>query len=256
MSLPKFRKLQNLKCTHWSDTACTILLWKGEPLADISKENEIEVTVAISNCGEDMNLVTTYLKEKSENVIIKHMTIISRCPESLPQTQELSSYNIAAPNILKWLTASLESATLNSLPEHYKKENHVILFLRPSSLASGQRRTMDQVVQSAIENRFGCFLQPPKHMSYYHDSNILRLFSSKELNQKKYYNNFGEWIDNLNLTRIFDGIVPVCYDSSFAITSKDLLENLDFYNSVFKTMQSEYESHQNIEHVEFMVREK
>ena len=80
---PEFRNLQHLKCTCWSDTACAIFLWKGELLADISKDNKIEAAVIVDCCNENMSAFANYLDDKSENIKIREIAFISRCPESL-----------------------------------------------------------------------------------------------------------------------------------------------------------------------------
>lgn len=280
--LPSFRKLhsKNLKCTHWSDVACTLLLWKGEALADIppKENNEIEATVVISYCGEDedMNTFTNYINNDiNGNITVTNMAIISRCasPFRTSISQNLTDKNNIALlqsqwqhpllNFMEWLTLHLESSMSKSLPEYYQHEEHVILFLSSGSIGNTDMiRTLDQVVQSTMENKFGCFLQPPDPMSYYHAPLRLRTYAHPETNQTTTgeYNDLGQWLDHLNTSWIFNELVPVCYGNSFAIKSKDLYQNPERFYKVLMAMISDYNTQQHMYHhthnelVQFMER--
>jgi len=264
--LHKFRNLRDL-CTNSSDdAACAILQWKGEPLVELPKENKIEATVVISYCGgEDMNEFTRYLSERSENINIREVTIISGCSseseqsfrKNIPYTMALKSqWKDPELNFIEWLAIHVESAISRALPQYFNDENHVIVFLSSRALSSSRIRTLDEVVQSAMENRFGCVLRPQEGVSYYHLPKKLRSFKSEELepSQTRYYSNFGEWIDTIKLTKDFDGLVPVCYSSSFAIKSRDLSQTPEKFYEVLEAMQSDYKKHEYRELIEFMER--
>ena len=266
-NLHKFRNLRELNCTDSSDdAACAILQWKGEPLVELPKENKIEATVVISYCGgEDMNAFERYLDERSENINIREVTIISGCSSeseesfrvNIPRSTALKSqWKDPELNFIEWLTVHLESAISKALPQYFNDENHVTIFLSSRALSSGRIRTLDEVVRSAVENRFGCLLRPQEGLSYYHLPKELRSFKSEELepSQTRYYNNFGEWIDNLKLTKYFDGLVPVCYSSSFAIKSRDLSQTPEEFYEVLEAIQSDYKKHEYRELIEFMER--
>lgn len=267
-TLPRFRNLQVLKCTHWSDAACTILFWKGEPLDDLQKDEKIEATVVISYCGGDMSTFTKYIDDKSEYITIRDVAIIPGCPETSPSTKNIAykDFKVSSQwqppiwqqielHFMEWLIAHLEAAMAHSLPDYYDDDNHVIIFLSSRVLdLIDQRRPLDTVVQSAMENRFGCVQKPSNGMSYYHDRNALRHFTNSELNETRQYNFLGEWIDGLSASWIFDGLVPVCYGDSFALNSRDLSRNSGFFHGVLKAMITEYKAHESYELVEFMER--
>jgi len=227
--------------------------------------------VVISYCEEEeISQFTRHLDVKSENIKIIDVTIISECSESKPIViphNMLYTYNSTATkssertqpelNFIRWLIKYLEYAKLNSLPQHFSKNNHVTIFLNSRSIKSEQMaRSLDDTVQSAMENRFGCLLRPPNLMSYYHDSNALRSFVSGELHpsQIRYYKNLGEWIDNLDASKIFDGLVPVCYGSSFIIRSIDLSQRPEEFDGFLQAMLSDYKKHEYRELVEFVKR--
>jgi len=266
VTVPQVRYLQvkylrNLNCTDSSNIACTILRWKGDSLVELPKEDKIEATVVLTYCGEDMSAFNRYLDEKSEHIHIRDVTIISGCSEPFPTnffhySAITSQWKEPELNFIEWLAIHAESAKSKSLPEYFNNENHVIIFLNPKLLESIERRSMDEVVQHTRENGFGCVLRPHDRNSYYHDSNALRLFTSEELatNQTRNYNDFGEWIDKLNLSSKFDGLVPVCYSSSFAIKSRDLSQSPEEFYDVLEAMQNAYKANQYSELVEFMER--
>lgn len=265
--LPDFRQLR-LKCTDWSDVACTMLLWQGDALSDLPKEEEIELTVVISYCGEEMDIFNKYIDDNSANANLKSITIISRCPVKFPKylshnvtvTTLKSKLQYPRLNFIEWLTEHVKSAASQSLPDYFFQENHMLLFLSADSIKDDndsrmQVRKLDEILQSAKERNFGCSKRLPTQMSYYHDAYILRKYSNPYPSQRRYYINFGKWIDHYDLSWILENdLVPVCYSSSFAIKSKYLSENPDIFYPALSKMLRDYKKHGHRELVEFMDR--
>lgn len=105
---------------------------------------------------------------------------------------------------------------------------------------------MDQVVQAAMEKRFGCLLRPLDKLSYYHDVLQLKTYQNPELGITRQYDNLGEWTDHLNSS--------VCYGSSFAIKSKDISQDPAHFDNVLKAIKADYEKLEYIELTVFMER--
>ena len=150
------RNLRSLKCTNKHDIACTILQWTGEPLSDLPKEDRIEATVVVSHCGEHLSGLTKYLDDKSENIVVRDVIVTTGCEKELSQDfpydhviESKSKWKAPVMNFIEWLTAHLKPETLNSLPDHYCKENHVLLFISPEVINSSQKRALDHIGSSS-----------------------------------------------------------------------------------------------------------
>ena len=53
------------------------------------------------------------------------------------------------------MTSYFEHKAAGSLLDYYGKENHIIIFLSSKVIGTSETNGLDQVVQSAMENRFG-----------------------------------------------------------------------------------------------------
>ena len=132
-------------------------------------------------------------------------------------------------------------------------------------------RDLFDVFHSTIENGFGCVLPPKLENSLYHDRKILTSFKPETTALKKnssspIFSTFKVWLKQLNnitnssslLLTEKEELVPVCYGSSFAIKSSDILsksKKLHYYLPTIKSIENHLmlnsEKHKEVrEHVE------
>ena len=253
------RNLRNMKCSNWFDTNCIRLMWKGDAMEDMSKSDAYEVSLVISSCGEEIDLFTNYTNDSNgTNIAVKSTTIISGpgCPEpSSPEdynknaiTAVQSRWKYPEFQFIEWLTSLTESTFDESeeLPEYYQLENTFILFLNGKSMHQNNIRKLDDILQSTIETGFGCVQRPAEKLSYYHNIDVLKDYSNTNAN-------FGQYVDLLGLSSILDKeLIPVCYGSSFAVLSKDLIRKSEALHSTAQAIVTDFEMHGQEEIVQYI----
>lgn len=277
LTLPNLRKLGNMKCTNWFDTNCIKLMWKGDAVGDLSKINvdPYQVSLVISACGEEMDLFTNYANDVSgANITVKSTTIISGpgCPEATltpPGDQSTNSIATATINInsrwkypilqfIEWISSMTESPPdeLQALPEYYNRDNTFVLFLNGNSIKQKNIRKLDEILQSTIETGFGCVQRPADKMSYYHNGNVLKDSSDPHATAFLNYDNFGDYLKQVNLFPILTReLIPVCYGSSFALSSRDLFKkSLNIFHSITKTIVTDFEQHEQEKVIQYIER--
>jgi len=250
------RKLKDFGCSRWSDLNCGQNLWRGAGLKpndhhQHQPNDKYQVSVVMSYCNEDINTFMSYIDDRSENISVKSMAIISRCSWLYPHDHlpsnitKMHSYAIFPEmNFFQYLNGKaktyVEGLTLMST-EDLVEENHMIIFLKEGALQDGRLRKLDDVIHSAKENGFGCVNQAQLMMSYYHDTDELKNFVDPLAEEIKDYSNLGQWVDHVNISSIFDKkIVPVCYGSSFAIHERDLVSKLSRWYPILKLIGGDF----------------
>ena len=233
----------NLICSDRFDTRCTQLKWQGDALADLSKNDAFYVSIVISSCRKDIDEFIKYISNANDaNTTIRSTTIISSegCPAPDNPSVYSSRWKYPVMQFIEWIT-SLKDSKLKNLPTFYHQENSFIVFLNEKSIQQNNIRKLE-ILQLTLETGFGCVERPTENISYYHNGTILSNFTLerrlgwlrkilfafvKKLNATKKIANFGEWLKHTGLSPLLGldrELIPVCYGSSFSISSQEMLQ--------------------------------
>lgn len=129
---------------------------------------------------------------------------------------------------MQYLAAEANNFAKDLLPPGFLDKNHIVLFLKADTLQNARVRKLDDVIQSAKDDGFGCIQKAPIGLSYYHDTELLKTFSSLQTPELEpgNYNNLGGLLNHIEASSILDKeLVPVCYGGSFAIQPRDHLSS-------------------------------
>jgi len=232
-------------------------LWKGEARSNLAKNYKFEVSVVINYCEEDKDLFTNYISDEGGIFVVRNITLISRCSSALAPNVTDNALIIQSPvrqnpdlSFIQWLLAQTKNDTPSSSNSaHDLKENHVVLFLNGQSMQDiNNPNKIRDVLQSALQNGFGCVQRPPAQNSYYHDNEILKSFAIVDNSKQGYYISFGDWLDKLNISPILNQeLVPVCYGNSFAIKASDIFAKSKLLHPIMKTMVIELDKRESNE---------
>lgn len=231
------------KCSDILDIRCITRLWTGEVVTNLRYNEKIELSIVITHCSPkfDMSIFNNYISESGLNIVIKSMTVIS-CPATYFQNfgnktkKWKSEWDYSDLQIMQWLGKITSSATI---PKYFGQDNHFIIFLKDEVLKD-EPRPLSNVLRSTVEYGFSCvksmdlYTNFPK--SIYHSKNQNRNFAGRY--GKAYHTKLGNWQDLVNLTSIMhEDLNPVCYGSSFAISSRELLLKSNIYSPIIQKMQ-------------------
>ena len=239
-------------CTT-SDVDCYTKVWKGEAVKKYPQDEVLDVSVVISYCGEIMSLFTDYIDnvKSKDRILVSSIDIICRCHLRCPDVKDIpknakiisNSENYAYPdvNFMSWLAKQLDPSSSSSILT--KRENHLLLFLHSNSIEQKAKpRKLLNVLHSAIENGFGCITPPHSDNSLYHKSEILTTFEPHS-SKSSPFPKFKHWLRHLSIlstvTVATNELVPVCYGSSFAIKSSDILSQSKSYHPIIKSIEAD-----------------
>lgn len=106
----------------------------------------------------------------------------------------------------------------------------MILLFNAGSLQDKVKRRIEEVFQIIQENGFSCVVRRPGYLSYYHGRDVLRNYTVTDEQGELCFSNFGDWLDKFDLLSIlYEELVPVCYGSSFAIQTLEILLKVNIY---------------------------